>query len=133
MFHRLAKPDEREKLKETEVTYLPTTDYYIVAHGDHATIPIEERPLPSHIFLNGGRVMVRRSKPVCLDMPSHDTNHATMYATLLMHRPWMVEADFLGDAAISEERCQAMWDTEHDNCLQTSDELKRMLQLSLLS
>ena len=116
----------------TEVTYLPTTTFYIVAHGDPAAISREERPLPSHIFLQGGGVMVRRQKPVCVDMPKQGTNHAAMYATLLMNLPWSSEADYLGNAATSEESCLAMWETEHLNCQSTSEDLKRMLQLSIL-
>ena len=77
--------------------------------------------------------MVLRKKPVCIDMPKHDTNHASMYATLLLNLPWTSEVEYLGDAASSEERCQAMWDAEHDNCNSTSEDLDRMLQLSLLS
>ena len=115
----------------TEVTYLPTTTFYIVAHGDPA-VPKEERPLPSHILLQGGGVMVRRQRPVCIDMPRQGTNHAMMYAKLLMNLPWSNEADYLGNAALSEESCLLMWEAEHHNCKSSSEDLKRMLQLSLL-
>ena len=130
---RLSKPDERERLTNTEVTHSPTTTFYIVTHGELALTPIENRPLPSHIFLRGGSVMVLRKKPVCIDMPQPKTRHASMYATLLMNLPWSSEVEYLGDAASSEESCQAMWDAEQENCLRTSEDLRRMLQHSLLS
>jgi hypothetical protein len=117
----------------TEVTYSPTTSFYIVAHGELALTPKENRPLPSHIYLRGGRVMVLRKKPVCIDMPKHKTRHSSMYATLLMNLPWSSEVEFLGDAASSEESCQVMWDAEHENCQRTSEDLARMLQHSVLS
>ena len=113
------------------MTYLPTTNVYIVTHGELALTP--NHPLPSHIFLSGGGVMVLRKKPVCIDMPKHKTRHASMYSTLLMNLPWSSEVEYLGDAASSEEACQAIWDAEHDKCQRTSEDLKRMLQLSLLT
>ena len=66
-------------------------------------------------------------------MPRQKTEHASMYANLLMYRPWQSEADYLGNAAASEESCQAMWETEQVNCQLTSEELKRMIKLSQLS
>ena len=132
-FIRLSRVDERERLTHTDVTYLPTNSFYIVAHGEVALTPIENRPLPSHIFLRGGSVMVLRKKPVCIDMPKHKTSHSSMYASLLMNLPWSSEAEYLGDAASSEESCQTMWDAEHVNCQRTSEDLTKMLQHSLLS
>ena len=133
MLQRFAKPDEKERLFNTEVTYLPTTTgFWVVVHGEQEVIPITERPLPSHILLTSGGVMVRREKPVCLDLPNHRNEHARKYSTLLMCQPWSNEFDYLGDAADSLERCREIWEAEKDNCQSTSDELKTMLRRSLL-
>ena len=76
--------------------------------------------------------MVRREKPVCLDLPNHRNEHARKYSTLLMCQPWSNEFDYLGDAAASVERGCEIWEAEKDNCQSTSDELKTMLRRSLL-
>ena len=117
----------------TEVQYLDTTNFWVVVHGEFQQIPIVERPLPSHILLSGGGVMVRRVKPICLDKPNHRDEHSRMYADLIMHRAWTSESDYLGDAAASVDRCMEMWTAERDNCQSTANELNSMLKQSLLS
>ena len=119
-------------MASTEVTYQPTTHFWIVAHGVHAEIPIEERPLPSHIFLREGGIMVLRGTPVCVDKPYPKDQHSRTYANLLMYLPWKSEADYLGDAAASPEKCQEMWEDKQVTCQNTADELKRMLRDSIL-
>ena len=102
-----------------------------MVHGEYQDIPVEERPLPSHISMAGGGVMVRREKPICLDHPYHRDEHSRMYADLLMHRAWTSEFDFLGEAAESEDKCREMWTAEEDYCQATAEELKHMLRQSL--
>ena len=103
-----------------------------MVHGEQEVIPITERPLPSQILLAGGGVMVRREKPVCLDLPNHRNEHARKYSDLLMCRAWSNEFDYLGEAAASMDRCLEIWEAEKDFCQSTSDELKKMLRRSLL-
>ena len=49
-----------------------------------------------------------------------------------MYLPWKSEADYLGDAAASPEKCQEMWEDKQGSCQNTADELKRMLSDSIL-
>ena len=130
---RLAKPEEKDRIRLLEVQYLSTDEFWIVAHGELSNIPIEERPLPSHILLDDGQLMVLREKPVCIRKSSHSRDeHNKMYASLLMYLPWQNEVDYLGAAATSIETCQTMWEAHEEQCLSTAEELKRMLRNSAL-
>ena len=129
---RLAKPDVKEQLLANEVNYLDTTKFWVVVHGDHLQIPVSDRPLPSHILLASGGVMVLRDNPICIDKPNPRDEHSRMYADLLMYRAWTSESDYLGEAADSFERCLEMWTAERDNCQSTANELNSMLKNSLL-
>ena len=131
---RFAKPDEKEKLQNRAVTYEPSDSrFYIVTSADQGAIPVMKPPLPSHIFLADGGVMVRRKKPICIDMPINRTRHEEMYAALLMFQPWNNESDDLGEAATSLQKCQELFVMMKDNCRMVEEELRSMVRLSWLA
>ena len=103
-----------------------------MTHGEQGAVPTRKIPLPSHIFLADGSAMIRRKKPVCIDMPVPKTSHEEMYATLLMFQPWTNEVDDLGEAATSEEKCREMFETKREACTLTKEELRGMLCFSWL-
>ena len=129
---RLAKPEEKERLKGEEPTY-PPNRFILVSHLN-MHIDEEDRRLPSHFQLSDGSIMMLVGKSRVVDYKKHAPgSHAQRYADMFLYLPWENEEQFLGEARISEEACQKMWEEYGEAALNVKNQLKSMIKRSWLS
>ena len=129
----MAKPDERERLKDVEPTLSP--DRYIIVSHLNSHVEKQNRRLPSHFKLSDGTVfmLLTRVPPRVLDSKNHlKGSHAAMYADMFLYLPWSNEEDFFGNAWKSEEVCRDLWEIYGEAATEVKSQLIKMVKSAWL-